>query len=67
MTNLTKNSYLASALQCVVCNSLKDGDACADWDTLSFITECPDDGAGGNKTMCAKIEQWSKSLFCVHF
>ncbi|VDD79678.1 unnamed protein product [Mesocestoides corti] len=37
-----------------------DGKTCSNWDTLSFITECEDDGAGGNKTMCAKIEQFTE-------
>ncbi|KAL5105501.1 hypothetical protein TcWFU_006091 [Taenia crassiceps] len=44
------------SLKCVVCNSFKDGDTCANWDTLSYIEECPP----GKKTLCAKIEQFTE-------
>ncbi|CDI96823.1 expressed protein [Echinococcus multilocularis] len=46
----------ALSLKCVVCNSFKDGEACANWDTLSYIEEC----LPGNKTLCAKIEQYTE-------
>ncbi|KAM3177753.1 hypothetical protein ACTXT7_003910 [Hymenolepis weldensis] len=47
------------ALKCVVCNSFMDGEACADWDTLSYITECPPD----KNKFCAKIEQFTSRYF----
>nr|CDS34562.1 hypothetical transcript [Hymenolepis microstoma] len=47
---------VALALECVVCNSYMDGENCANWDTLSFIQECPPD----ENKFCAKIEQFTE-------
>ncbi|KAL7054419.1 hypothetical protein AAHC03_026097 [Spirometra sp. Aus1] len=45
------------SLRCVVCNSYLHGDACADWDTFSFIQSCNETEG---KPKCAKIVQQSK-------
>ncbi|CAH8669088.1 unnamed protein product [Heterobilharzia americana] len=46
-------------VQCVVCNSYRDGQLCEPWDQFTFITNCSEyPGFDASKPVsCRKIEQ----------